>query len=450
MKNIIFRGMGRSSLFLANIISTSAVYTTLPKMTLSFPNKSLLKKFEINSNTITIDSGLTRKTLNEEYVASKIESAYDANFCRNISGCFDSFANTNTKPETLVISSSNSISLSTDCCDILDTNRRTLLNETEHEIFPQLLNIKNLVIVNPDYHILLCVKNYYEALAKGKIENQEIKPLNIVAIREVSSERFMQRKAPFVLKFHDMSNDVILFDAVDLNPYNDKGTSNEVLDFFANMNNDVRKLANIRLIDPISYKLKVLMTTFSKAYVEAFTILYEVDPLLMKDALTDKVYLENFEQYISEFQWYVSANEPELIEELGGSIEKSPFNTSSLKQYILDLTAKKGDPFVLFTNDHYSNRLSLVKMDPNFRIEHIKEAPVAKTENAFVSTLGLNQFFKTFTFKLNNSKEHMPNSYLLFQMCALKVKLNSYKKQKVRLDYKRDVEFIQNLLPQKP
>ena len=168
MKNIIFRGMGRSSLFLANIISTSAVYTTLPKMTLSFPNKSLLKKFEINSNTITIDSGLTRKTLNEEYVASKIESAYDANFCRNISGCFDSFANTNTKPETLVISSSNSISLSTDCCDILDTNRRTLLKETEHEIFPQLLNIKNLVIVNPDYHILLCVKNYYQQLPAVK------------------------------------------------------------------------------------------------------------------------------------------------------------------------------------------------------------------------------------------------------------------------------------------
>ncbi|CAI8502507.1 unnamed protein product [Hanseniaspora opuntiae] len=449
MKNVVFRGMGKSSFFLANIISTSTVYSSLPKISLSLSNQALLKKFELNSNTITIDSGITKKSLSSEYIAPKIESAYDANFSRTLSGIFEAFDSNTEKPETLVLSSSNSIQLTSDCCDILNTNYRTLFNITDHELFPQLLNIKNLVIINPDFHILLCVKNYYESIAKNNIENESIQPLNIVAITEVSSDRFIQRKAPFVLKYHDMSNDIILFDAVDLNPYKKEDTNNEVLDFFSNVNNDVRKLVNIRIRDLKTFKVKMLMSTFTNAYIEAFSILYEVDPLVMKDALTDQVYLDSFNKYISEFQWYVSVNEPQLIEDFGGSIEKSPFNTSSMKQYISDVTSKKGDPQALYTNDQYTNRLALVKMDPLYRINHIKEAPPAKVESSLVTKIGLNQFFKTFTFKVNDSKFHMPETYSLFQLCIHKMKLNGYKKQKVRMDYKSDVEFIKNLLPQK-
>lgn len=448
MKSALIRGMGKSSFFLANIISTSTVFSSHPKITISFNNTALLKKFRLNSNIITIDSAISKKSLSSEYVPSKIKSSYEANFSRKVEGIFDSFDSDAEKPETLMLSTTNKTQLTTDCCDILNTNYRTLFNITDHELFPQLLNIKNLVIINPDYHTLLCVRDYYENIGNRSFENHSIQPLNIVAIKEVSSDRFLQRKAPFVLKYHDMSNDIILFDATDLNPYRKEGSNNEILDFFSNVNNDVRKLTDIRIRDLTTFKVKMLMSTFANAYIEAFTVLYEVDPLLLKDALTDEVYLDCFKNYISEFQWYVSVNEPKLIEDFGGSIENSPFNTNSMRQFISDVTAKKGDPQALYVKDQYSNRLALVKMDPLYRLKHIMEAPPSKFEGSAVTSLGLNQFFKVFTNKVNDNKLHMPETYSLFKLCINKVKLNNYKKLQVRMDYKNDVEFIRNLLPQ--
>ena len=449
MKGVILRGLGRSSLLLYNLIYTSTVYSKLPPAAFCFLRDSYYQKFVANGKSITVRTGIARKSLSNEYVPANIDCSYNAYVSRELSQSFEAAVYQQIDPDTIGLSLSNYLNYSKDVKFILKSHLASILKKKQNPMARQLMEFKNVVLFNPDLYILSIVNKYYKEIYSKHMKNDTVQPLNIVAITETSSSRNIQRIDPFLLKFHDSANDVILFDIADLNPYQHKNKENKLTNFFKNLNNDARKLVHVRTTDISTFTFKKLMETFSEGYIKGLSILFQSDPLVLKDVATDDGYLELYQKYIPEFQWFVKTNFPDLLDKFGGDIEKSPFSQNSLNHFITDMTKRKRTSFELFADNNYTNRLAATRMDPARKVRYIEEAVTFASENSIAAKLGLHQFFQESRLEDNKSKEFMPNTHLLFQMCVMKVKINTYEKEKTRLNFKDDVEFIKSLFPKK-
>lgn len=449
MKGIALRGLGRSSLLLSNLIYTSTVYDTLPPAALCFLREAFYNKFIEHGKVISIKTGVARKSLSNEYVPASIDCTYNAYVGRYLDQLQESAGFRSTDLDTIVFSSSNSISYSRDIESILNSNLESDLKKEERTMIRALPDFKNIVLINPDLFVLNMVNNYYKTIYSKLMKNIKIEPVKVIAITERSPSRNLQRVDQYTVKYHDSVNDIILYDIVNLNPYQDTNKENELINFFKKLNNDARKLAYLRTTDISTFTFKNIMSTFSEGYINGLSTLFECDPLVLKDVVTDEGYLDLYQKYIPEFQWYVKTHFPDLVDKFGGDIETSPFSKKSLNQFITDVTQKKRTPYELFTDNNYTNRLAASKMDPDKKVRFIKEAVIYDKENSIVSKIGLNQFFRKGKIEDDRAKLFMPNTHLLFQMCMMKLQINTYEKSKTRLNFKDDVEFIKSLLAKK-